>query len=162
MRQGTAWPILFLVFLVVASGCTGPQQNPDTPNPQTPQPTPTPAAGSLEDALVGTWRNYTDTKSTRMLELRADKTWSFGSSNGSWHVEPIQPGDWEPWGMAPEILAPYYPTQKIVVEGWNRGTASGPIEEGDLGIDFFFVVYQVGPPIVSRPALAQLKFGRFS
>ena len=160
MRQGTAWPILFLVFLVVASGCTGSQQNPDKPSPQNPQEQPAQSPSPQDGSLVGTWRNYVDTRQTRMIEVKADHTWVFGPSNGTWRVEDIQPGDWEVWGRGPNNDAGYSPAQKMVLVGWNKGTFSGPILEGPKGVDFFYVVYKVEPPAVSKTMHIYIKFGR--
>ncbi|MEW6455813.1 MAG: hypothetical protein AB1410_03745 [Acidobacteriota bacterium] len=126
-----------------------------------------------EKEFVGRWRVYSErlvydeggagpwlTASkrnavTRKLELKADGTWSFGSSQGKWRISPISASDWEKWK-----IPSYGPTRKIILEGWNKNTASGAVEEGDSGVNFIWVLYRVGPPTVSRPGTVHMKFGR--
>jgi len=105
------------------------------------------------DDLVGTWRIFGQTTS-RMLELNSDGTWAFGSSGGSWHVEPISDADWQRWG-----LEPYGPVRKIVVENWDQTTAEGPVEESAIEgrPDFFWLFYKA--TVEGRSGDAQLKFG---
>ena len=84
-----------------------------------------------------------------------DGTWTFGSSSGTWDVSDITAGDGARWGI--EL---YGPTQKVVLEGWNAGTADGPIEESGGQVDFIWVIYPEGPPAISAPGTVWIKFGR--
>lgn len=123
-----------------------------------------PDNGSIaDDALVGSWRIYSETlyntegggqlkqPVTRELELGADGVWQFGSSEGTWSVEPIEDADWERWGVSA-----YEPTRKIVLDGWNDAVADGPIEESASGVDFVWVIYAVDEP---EPGVVFMKFG---
>lgn len=103
--------------------------------------------------LAGTWRIYGQTTS-RILELKSDRTWSFGSSSGIWRVEEIGASDWQKWGVDP-----YGPTRKIMVEGWDETTATGPIEESAIGgrPDFFWLLYKA--TVEGKSGDAQIKFG---
>ena len=80
--------------------------------------------------------------------------WQFGKSRGRFAVAPISAADWKRWGTRP-----YGPTTKIVLSGWNHGTADGPIETETHAVDFFWVIYSVGPPTISVPGTVELKFG---
>ncbi|MBI4170245.1 MAG: DcrB-related protein [Candidatus Aenigmarchaeota archaeon] len=117
--------------------------------------------------LVGGWRayseviyydsgssNYLDTASTRVLELRSDGTWEFGSSKGTWKVEPITDTDWERWATPS-----YGPTKKIILNGWNNDIGDGPIESSETRVDFFWIIYRAEPPTVSQSGQVQIKFG---
>jgi len=164
------WMLVLLVLLVAASGCTGSSSNqtqsepnpeaPEQPNaPQTEPPVSSASTADVEASLVETWRSYSETRNLRRIEVKADKTWSYGSSSGTWRVEPILEGDWEAWGLPPNQDAGYDPRLKMVLVGWNNGTFSGPILEGPVGVDFFYVVYQAGPFIGGNTAW-YIKFGR--
>lgn len=91
--------------------------------------------------------------SSRQLVLTGSG-WSFGSSSGSWRAAAITAADWTRWRSKP-----YGPTRKIVLAGWNRATADGPIDERGGVIASFWVMYHVGPPTVGAPAWIQLRFG---
>ncbi|HLD81315.1 MAG TPA: hypothetical protein VJA40_04910 [archaeon] len=123
-----------------------------------------------DSEVVGNWRIYSETlfydgggsslmstPTSRLLELRADHSWSFGSSNGSWKISAIAESDWEEWGVGD-----YGPTQKITLHGWSGGIASGPVEESETRVDFLWAIYRVGPPTVESPGQVQMKFGRTS
>ncbi len=157
--KGNIRVIMLLVSLsfIIVSGCISATPGPMTghKNPQT----------QLSD-IVGSWRIYSSrlfydaggagvlgTTATQVLELKADSSYSFGSSSGTWSVESISSDDWTRWG-----IKPYGPTMKIILSGWNGGSADGPIEES-TGVDFIWVIYKVGPPIVSASGTVQMKFG---
>lgn len=120
-----------------------------------------------DSALAGTWRVLSSRldydaggagvapDATRHLELRANGRWEFGSSSGSWSVRAIDDADWSRWGVDS-----YGPTRKIVLAGWNGSEGDGPIEESSGGVDFVWVIYRVGPPVVSAAGQVQMKFGR--
>ena len=116
--------------------------------------------------FVGDWRVYSETlfydaggsggsdsaaSTTRMLVLKDDGTWEFGSSAGSWYVTSIDPSYWDRWGSTP-----YGPERKIVLDGWNGGVADGPVEELAGAVDFVWVIYRVDAP---DPGTVQMKFG---
>ncbi len=122
--------------------------------------------------FVGTWRVYSErlfydqggggstlsassgTSTTQKLELKKNGEWTFGSSSGTYIVAGVGEGDWKSWG-----IEAYGPTRKITLEGWNKGTASGPVEESGNVVSFIWVLYRVGPPTVSKPGMAHMKFG---
>ncbi len=133
------------------------------------------AAGALAGAalagsgsVVGEWRVYSARiyydigggghagkgLSSRTLVLSPGGRWRFGSSAGTWLVRPIRAADWRRWGVSP-----YGPRRRIVLRGWNRSVADGPIEEGSR-VDFLWVIYRVAPPLVGDPGTIWLKFGR--
>ncbi|HLD62633.1 MAG TPA: PsbP-related protein [Candidatus Norongarragalinales archaeon] len=130
---------------------------------------PTPlASSSTAPELVRKWRvysqsifydeggsNFLETPASTLLELKADQTWSFGSSSGAWSVQAISEGDWAKWGMPS-----YGPTRKLVLNGWNGDVGDGPIDETESRADFMWVIYRVGPPAVEKPAQIQMKFGQ--
>ncbi|GEM_PF-1523020 len=120
--------------------------------------------------FVGVWRQFSSrmfydsggggalgTPSGVSLELTSDGIWKFSSSTGKWHVETIQDADWKKWGSEP-----YGPTRKMVLDGWNKDVADGPIEESNGNVDFFWVMYRVGPPTVGSPGQVQVKYGHAS
>jgi len=92
--------------------------------------------------------------SSRTLLVLPGGRWTFGSSSGTWSLGPIRASDWRRWGVSP-----YGPRRKIVLRGWNRSLADGPIEESSR-VDFLWVIYRVGPPLVGAPGTVWLKFGR--
>ncbi len=119
------------------------------------------------DNAVGKWRAYSeaifydsggskylDRAVTRLLEISADGTWTFGTSSGTWKTEPVSFADWTKWDTSD-----YGPTRKITLNGWNGGVADGPIEETESRIDFIWVIYREEPPTVSKPGQVQIKFG---
>ncbi|MBI5226284.1 hypothetical protein HY994_03525 [Candidatus Micrarchaeota archaeon] len=127
-----------------------------------------PAESSMEPEIVRKWRvysqsiyyddggsNFLETPATTLLQLNADQTWSFGSSSGTWSIQPIAETDWQKWGVSS-----YGPTRKLVLNGWNGGTNDGPIEESGSRVDFMWVIYRVVPPTVSAPGQVQMKFGQ--
>ena len=124
------------------------------------------SGGTVDGSLAGEWRVYSETlfydaggsggsdsaaSTTRMLVLKDDGTWEFGSSAGSWYVTSIDPSDWDRWGSTP-----YGPERKIVLDGWNGGVADGPVEELAGAVDFVWVIYRVDAP---DPGTVQMKFG---
>ncbi len=99
--------------------------------------------------------NFLKTPATTLLDLRADQTWSFGSSSGTWSVQAILEQDWAKWGVSS-----YGPKRKLVLNNWNGVGADGPIDETEGRVDFAWAIYRVGPPAVERPAQIQMKFGQ--
>lgn len=91
------------------------------------------------------------------LEINSDGTWKFGGSAGKWQIEAIQGTDWKKWGVES-----YGPTRKMVLNGWNKDVADGPVEESDEGVDFIWAIYRVGSPTVSSPGQVQVKYGHSS
>jgi hypothetical protein len=87
----------------------------------------------------------------RELALYGDGSWTFGPSGGTWDVASVEASDWERWQ-----IASYGPQRKIVLHGWNGGTADGPIEESGGHVDFVWVIYRIESP---DPATIYLKFG---
>lgn len=122
------------------------------------------AQGKLSSDAVGSWRPYSEsiyydsggnksiTPVTRRLNLNSGGQWSFGSSNGNWRVENISQNDWKNWG-----INPYGPTRKIILTGWNKSSAGGPIEESGGRIDFLWVIYRSQSSF--GPATIWIKFG---
>ena len=122
------------------------------------------------EEFVGSWRVYSQrifydeggagsygaasegTTSSTKLEIKKDKKWSYGSSSGTWEVSEITDTDWSSWK-----IDSYGPTRKMTLEGWNKGIASGPIEED--GVNFIWVIYRVQPPISEKPGMVNMKFG---
>ncbi len=126
-----------------------------------------PVESSMAPEIVRKWRvyseaifydaggnNFLETPVTTLLDIRADQTWSFGSSTGTWSVQAIQESDWDRWGVPS-----YGPTRKLVLNGWNSDTNDGPIEESGDRVDFMWVIYRVGPPAVQSAGQIQMKFG---
>lgn len=91
--------------------------------------------------------------STRQLVLSGDE-WRFGSSSGTFRTAPITAADWHRWGTNP-----YGPTTKIVLSGWNGGTADGEVEAEGSAVDFFWVIYDVPKSRFNPAATVKLKFG---
>ncbi|MBI4215024.1 hypothetical protein HY546_03430 [archaeon] len=148
-------PLLVLAFVLLA-GCTSPDGQQ--------------AGGTADRSLVGEWSARSESlfydaggrsnpdmtvTSSRRLVLKPDGAWEFGSSSGTWSISAIIEGDWEKWE-----ISSYGPSRKIVLDGWSGTTASGPIEESNDRVDFFWVIYRVEPPVVSEPGQMQIKFGR--
>jgi tetratricopeptide (TPR) repeat protein len=118
-------------------------------------------------ALTGSWRVLTSRtfydqggtgaqgrKATVPLEIEADGSWRFEGKTGRWAVSAIGKEDWDLWK-----ISDYGPKRKISLEGWNGGSASGPIEESNGTVDFLWVIYRFEP--ASGPAGdAHLKLGR--
>lgn len=121
--------------------------------------------GSIDSALVGSWRPYSEaiyydsggnditTPVSRYLELKSDGTWAFGSSSGTWSVSSIMSSDWSSWG-----ISSYGPARKIILNNWNKGTATGPLEESGR-VDFIWVVYRYESASLG-PATIWIKFGK--
>jgi hypothetical protein len=143
----------------------------DGSTPGTPVGTAPPGARA-DAALVGSWRIHSsrlffdaggashlgtilNTPGSRTLDLFQDGTWKFGRSSGSWSVSEAAAEDWKRWGVEA-----YGPKRKIVLSGWNQGQGTGPVEESDKGIDFFWILYRAEPPAVSDPGMVHAKFGR--
>ncbi len=136
--------------------------NPVQPAPENPQNN---VAANSE--FAGRWRAYSeaifydsggskylDRAVTRVLEIKADGTWAFGTSSGTWKVDPVSFADWQKWDTSD-----YGPTRKMTLNGWNGGVADGPIEETESRVDFIWVIYKEEPPTVSSPGQVQIKFG---
>ena len=129
-------------------------------------------AGTHPGSLAGTWRIYSErlyydiggggpwasasqgSAGFRTLVIHGNGTYEFGSSRGSWSVEPIQASDWKTWKVGS-----YGPSQKIVLQGWNKAGASGPLEGSGSRADFVWVIYRVAPPLVRSPGTVYIKFG---
>jgi hypothetical protein len=132
--------------------------------PATPAPTAEPTA---PPASFTSWRVYSariyydeggggdlSNVITTQLELSDSGAWHFSSSSGAWYTAAITAEDWQRWGADP-----YGPTSKLVLSGWNGGTADGPVEESGGYVDFLWVIYRVEPPEVSAPGTVWMKFG---
>lgn len=131
-----------------------------------------PATANSPKEFAGNWRAYSErlfydkggggatlsassgTASTQTLSLKNDGTWSYGTSKGTWSISAITADDWKSWG-----IESYGPARKIFLQGWNKGTASGPVEESAGNVDFIWVLYRVGPPTVQNPGTVHMKFG---
>jgi len=122
---------------------------------------------SMEPQIVRKWRvysesifydeggsNFLETPATTLLDIRTDQTWSFGSSSGTWSIQPIENADWQKWGVNA-----YGPKRKLVLNGWNGGTNDGPIEQSGDRVDFMWVIYRAEPPTVQSAGQIQMKFG---
>src|SRR3989338_1387080 len=92
-------------------------------------------------------------ETTRMLEIKADKTWTFGTSQGTWKVSEISEEDWNKWG-----IDPYKPKKKIVLENFGDDGGSGPIEAYGGEISFFWVIYKTTNPETGQHVKLQRKF----
>ena len=125
------------------------------------------SVADADPAFVGRWRIFSErifydvggagpaaVPVTRNLELLKDGTWKFGDSKGKWTVTEITVADWTRW----EINS-YGPTRKITMDGWNKATADGPVEEEKSQIDFIWVIYHVEPPLVQNAGTIWMKFG---
>lgn len=129
-------------------------------------------SGSIDSAFVGTWKVYserlfydeggggttlsasTGTATTQKLSLKSDGSWMYGDSAGTWKVSLVAADDWTTWK-----IDSYGPTRKITLDGWNKGTASGPIEEEAGTVNFMWILYRTGPPTTSKLGTVQMKFG---
>ncbi len=144
------------------------QQTPQQPQQQTQsqstQSTPTPSAGGwqvLQESIcyqkggcnVGT--NAYDT-----LNINADGSWSFGSSSGKWSVSQTTGDDANKWGYGladPSQATTKFP-YKITLDGWDGGSASGPLElSSDGKVNFIWVIYPYDQSNIG-PALIVMKF----
>ncbi len=123
-------------------------------------------------AFVGTWKVYSQrlfydeggggtalsassgTATTQTLKLKNDGMYEYGDSKGAWKVSALATEDWKSWG-----IESFGPSQKITLEGWNKGIASGPIEEESGAVNFVWVLYKTGPPTTSKPGTVHMKFG---
>ncbi len=125
--------------------------------------------GEITDfCLTGKWRLYSsrffydaggggswDVTASRRLELAQDGRWTYGTSNGTFSIHAIADEDWKRWN-----IEPYGPAMKIILSGWNGTGGEGPIEESNGGVDVFWVIYRVAPPLVQKPGIVWSKFGR--
>ena len=149
MKTLRAWITIALVTAGAAlTACPGPSPTVET-----------------DGALAGAWSPYSATiyydaggggafqGGSYSLTLSDSGTWSYGSSSGSWSVAPISSDDWTSWG-----IESYGPTRKLVLEGWNGGTASGPIEEETDGtVNSLWAIYPYQSD--QGPATVWLRFG---
>ncbi|MBI2660580.1 hypothetical protein HYX07_05450 [Candidatus Woesearchaeota archaeon] len=99
----------------------------------------------------GKWVQKFDT--TTILELKSDKTWAFGTSQGTWKVFPIEEEDWIKWRVNP-----YGPKKKIVLEGFGDDGGSGPIEAYKGEVSFFWAMYKATNPETGKQQPFQKKF----
>lgn len=83
------------------------------------------------------------------------RLWRWGSSSGTYALHPIVPSDWKQWGVRL-----YGPTEKIVLNNWEHGRVSGPLEISHGRVVFLWVAYRVAPPTVQAAGTVYLKFGR--
>ena len=126
------------------------------------------ASSSANSEFIGLWRAFSSrlfydvggggavgSDTGHPLEINDDGSWQLSTSAGKWRVESIQDGDWKSWG-----IDAYGPSKKMVLDNWNGKTASGPVEESNGGVDFFWVIYRAEPPVVSAPGQVQAKYGR--
>ncbi|MHB1920670.1 MAG: hypothetical protein ACYCOO_00400 [Chitinophagaceae bacterium] len=118
-------------------------------------------------SLSGSWRIYSErlfydvggggaweSSGFQNLSIHSNGSYNFGSSRGTWSVQPITASDWKTWKVGS-----YGPTQKIVLNGWDKGTASGPLEGNGSQVTFVWVLYRVTPPLVRAPGTVDIKFG---
>ncbi len=90
--------------------------------------------------IIGRWKINSEGKSTSpILEIKKDKSWVFGTSQGTWSVMPIEEQDWTKW-----VLPNSKATHKIIMANWNKKDADGPIELSGGQVRFFEVSYLVG------------------
>lgn len=121
-------------------------------------------------AFVGLWRAYSSrlfydaggggavgSGTGQPLEINSDGSWQLSTSAGTWKIENIKEEDWKTWN-----IGSYGPKRKIVLDNWNSAIASGPVEESNGRIDFFWVIYRAQPPTVSSPGQVQAKYGHAS
>lgn len=93
--------------------------------------------------------------STILLYLNADKTWGYGTSSGTWNVSEITQADWAKWKVEP-FGAKY----RLTLEGWQGGSADGPVEQSAQKVDFVWAIYRATPDETTTPAQVQMKFGK--
>ena len=153
--------VVGLLLMVLAAGCGGSGGTTDDPDDPDDPVNP----GSLDDDVVGDWRilsemayfdngqTSTITPVSTLLVLDSDGTWEFGSSSGSASVEDIDDADWTYWD-----IDPYEATRKLVLDDWNDDEGKGPIDEGDLGVDNLWVVYDYESDD-NGPGKIWMKFG---
>ncbi len=121
------------------------------------------AGGTVDSRLVGTWRQYSarydydaggaavsDTPLSDNLVIKPDGTWSYGTSKGSISSSKLTPDDTKKWGGMSDVQI------KVVLNGWEKGTAEGPVQESGGRVNFIWVIYRVTSP---RPGTVSLKFG---
>ncbi len=125
-------------------------------------------SSSANSELIGLWRAFSSrlfydaggggavgSDTGHPLEINDDGSWQLSTSSGKWRIESIQESDWKVWG-----IDAYGPSRKMVLDNWNGKTATGPVEESNGKVDFFWVIYRAEPPIVSAPGQVQAKYGR--
>jgi len=111
-----------------------------------------------ELSLIGRWGIYTEEilfkhETTRILEIKADKTWTFGTSQGTWKVLPIEDNDWKKWE-----IEPYKPKKKIILEKFGDDGGDGPIEVYKGEVSFFWLTYRATNPETGQQVKFQKKF----
>ena len=129
-------------------------------------------SGSVPSEFVRTWKVYSQrlfydeggggtalsassgTATTQTLSLKSDGSWTYGDSSGKWSVSAITDVDWTAWK-----INSYGPSRKITLDGWNKASASGPVEEDAGTVNFVWALYRTGPPTTSKPGTVQIKFG---
>ena len=70
-----------------------------------------------------------------------------------WKISDIKSSDWKEWG-----IASYGPTKKIILNGWNKKIATGPIESTGNNADFIWVIYRYNSP-TKGSGITQMKLG---
>lgn len=90
------------------------------------------------------------------MTITADGKWKLETDPGKWSTSPITDADWKRWNAKPNG-----PTRKVVFDGFNVTGADGPIVMSSTGsrVDFFWLIYRVGPPTVSAPGTIETKYG---
>ena len=90
---------------------------------------------------------------TTIMEIKADKTWTFGTLKGTWKALPIEDSDWTKWNVNP-----YGPRKKIVLDKFGDGEASGPIEVHQGQVSFFWLMYKITNSETGQQSPVQKKF----
>ena len=97
-----------------------------------------------ELSLIGKWRSKDIDvgSSTQILELKQDKTWTFGRTDisegalGTWTVMDIDEDDWKRWGLDPNGRK-----KKIVLVGWRDDIDEKNVADGPIEVDRGQVIY---------------------
>lgn len=94
------------------------------------------------------------------LNINSDGTWSFGGSSGKWSVSQTTTDDASQWSYAladPSTTTTKFP-YKITLDGWNGGSATGPLElSSDNIVNFIWLIYPYDKSTIG-PALIVMKF----
>ncbi len=94
------------------------------------------------------------------LNINADGSWSFGSSSGKWSISQTTSDDANKWGYGladPSQATTKFP-YKITLDGWDGGSATGPLElSSDGKVNFIWVIYPYDQSNIG-PALIVMKF----